>query len=315
MGSIDTHLHLSGCLSPMFVWDVIKSRKLTFLADSIEDVIKQMTFSENEPRDFYRFLGKFKILDELPWDEKIIELAIEDASQYLINNHIDYAWIDFSINKYMKIGWHKHEVIKYIKSLFDKYAPNRVGLVLAIKYESAQAGQRQYAKLIEHEEMVSSLVGIDIVGDEAYFDSDFYAQILDSWIKQGKMVRTHVGESQPSVNVYESISKINVTNIAHGINVLDHKYATELAKDKGITFDLSLTSNYVTAVWKNTEHHPIIDMVRNGLLVTIGSDDPIQFNTTLHNEYELAAKLGLTANELDKIIRTAANNVKRFSVC
>jgi adenosine deaminase len=308
MKNIDTHLHLGGCISPSFVWETIKKNNLKHLAESYEDVVAQMTFMPNEPKTFHRFLDKFKILDELKWTEELIDASIIDISNQLEANHVDYAWIDFSINKYMDIGWHKHQAIRFIYDAFQRHRPGGVGLLLSIKYESTKASQKQYAKLIENEDVAKYLIGIDLVGDETYFDSEFYAPIFKDWNKARKITRAHVGESQSARNIQESIERLNVTNIAHGFKIVDHEDMIKLALDRNITFDLALTSNYVTGVCNTDCDHPILKMLEHGLKVTIGSDDPIQCNTTLNIEYILAESLGVTSEQCEMIRQTAIIN-------
>jgi adenosine deaminase len=286
---------------------------MPYLAESLEDVLRQMTYASGETRTFSRFLDKFKILDQIPWTEDILDKAIKDVSDYVQHNGIDHAWIDFSINKYMGIGWHKHEAIKFFYERFRAHAPGKISLVLALKYEYPQSGQRIYSSLINRDDIKSWLIGIDLVGDEAYFDAKFYGKILRDWHDNKKMVRAHVGESQSIINVSDAIRQLNVTNIAHGIKIVGDDNAIDMAKDSNVTFDLCISSNYYTGVISDGEEHPIKAMYSHGLPITLGSDDPIQFNTTLLSEYELSHRILGDAKAVDQIKQTAFKSFKRFS--
>ncbi len=198
---IDTHLHLGGSIPVSFVWETIRELGLKHLAESYDDVLCQMTFCPGEHRTFHRFLDKFRILDELPWTPDLIDGSVKAVCDYLGDQGIDYAWMDFSINKYMKIGWHKHEAVQFIHDSFARHRPGGVGLILSIKYESMVASQRQYAKLIEHELAAKCLIGIDLVGDEEHFSAGFYEPLFRDWNAAGKVTRAHVGESQAKENV------------------------------------------------------------------------------------------------------------------
>lgn len=312
MDRIDSHLHLSGCISPAFVWETIKANNMTYLASNEQEVIEQMTFSTDEPKTFTRFLNKFALVDQLPWSESLIDSAIKDATSYLLNDSIDYAWISLSIYKFMKIGWHKKEAILHISDCFRRHANGKVGMVLALKYESSKAGQRQHASLIEDPDVASVLTGIDLIGDEAYFDSSLYADILKPWLRAGKMVRAHAGETQPVENVKHAIDVVGVTNIAHGLRVIDDLDVIKMAKDKDVAFDLSLNSNSYTGVWPNEAWHPVLSMLDCGLNVTVGSDDPIQFNNSLTKEYERLHKIGVSPSQVETIRSNGIKNVKRF---
>jgi adenosine deaminase len=309
MYRIDPHLHLGGTIFPDAIWDILQITKQYYLASDLEDVKKQVMFASDEPKEFHRFLNKFRLLDSINWNEQAIDRSIQSVSNYLIKQGLDYTWIDFSINKYMGIGWHKHEAIQFIYDRFNTYIPDRFGLVLSIKYETSLTHQISYTKLLEHE--VSELLfGIDWVGDEAYFDGSVYPPIFKEWASAGKMVRVHAGESQFANNVVQAINA-GATNVAHGFKILGNVSAMDLALDKDITLDMSLISNRMTGVFQRLDH-PIIGLLRYGIKTTLGSDDPVQFDSSLDKELEYASNIGLDRQELYKISKTAFDNTIRF---
>lgn len=286
---VDTHRHLGGCISVDFVWDVVRRQNLYYVAETLQEVREQMTFSDAEPRDFRRFLDKFKILNEIKWTAELIDESIAQVSRGLIADNIDYCWMDFSINKYMDYldGWHKRDVIHLVRECFDRHAPGRVGLILSLKYEATRSSQRQYARLIEEEDVPNDLIGIDLVGDETYFCSDFYKPFFREWNNAGKITRAHVAESGNAENALEAILHLGVKEIAHGLAVYHRPDIMELAKDRDIGFQLALTSNAITGVWKRADWHPILALHRYGCDVMIGTDDPIQCSTNYDSEMSI----------------------------
>lgn len=304
--NIDTHVHLGGSIPVQFVWKTITQLGLGHLAETETDVQQQMTFSKSEEVGFHRFLNKFRILDEIEWSEELIDDSIKSVCDCLVD--VDHALIDFSINKYMNIGWHKHEAIKFIYDRFQFHRPGQVSLILSIKYESMKASQRQYAKLIE-DPIADCLVGIDLVGDEGVYDWQHWGKLIEPWVASKKMVRAHVGELGGEENISTAID-IGMTNIAHGIKITSEDLIRK-AIDKNISFDLGLTSNYLTGVV--TGDHPIRRMFDAGLKLTLGSDDPVTCSTTLSNEYVLAKKLGMTDAECDHLRQNAIDLLNRFS--
>jgi adenosine deaminase len=309
---IDTHRHLGGSIPTQFVWETIQNRKMQWLAESHEDVVVQMTFNNNEPREFHRFLDKFRILDEINWDSELIAESIRHTCMEFHKENLDFVWLDFSINKYMRIGWHKKEAIQFIADCFNQFYPEKVGLILSLKYESMKASQRQYAALIDDPDIVDILFGLDLVGDENHYNADFYRPILSEWAVAGKMTRAHVGEYGSAKNV-ESALKSGVTNIAHGIKITHDADVMKMAKDLGICFDIAPTSNILTGVVNSLDFHPITNMLFSGLKITIGSDDPVQCQTNLDNEYEVAKSYGVTDEQLENIIQEAVRSTRKYT--
>lgn len=310
---IDTHRHLGGCIPTWWVWQAISDNGWTYLGESQEEINSSMTFVQSEAYNFHRFLDKFKILDHIKWDEKLIDSSIAAVCHDIQRENMDFCWLDFSINKYMEsMNWHKKQAIQFIHERFNTYLPGKVGLILSLKYESTHASQRQYAKLIDDPDIVDLLFGIDLVGDESYFNYQFYSPIFKEWNSAGKMTRTHASESQDYLNCFYAIRDLKVKNIAHGINIYTNNEIMSYAKDMGVTFDLGITSNYLTGVWNNKTSHPITNMINFGLKITIGTDDPVQCQTDLEREYSLIQQLGVTVDQIANIRQTAADNTNLY---
>lgn len=281
----------------------------------MEEVQAAMTFLEGEPYGFHRFLDKFRILDRIKWNEDLIDGSIRAICQELESELVDYCWLDFSINKYMEpMNWHKKEAIQFIYNAFEKYRPGQVGLILSLKYESTRASQRQYADLIEDPDVADCVVGIDLVGDEAYFDAEFYKPLFAKWNDAGKMTRAHVAESEQALNGSLAITELGVTNIAHGLKMVNHPEMLAQALEYDITFDLGISSNYLTGVWDSPNSHPIQRMLDAGLKVTLGTDDPVQCQTNMTQELKWLQQFRISDEQRQQMVKIANDNRKRFSL-
>jgi hypothetical protein len=297
------------------VWHTIRQLGLKHLAENLDDVAEAMTFVGEEPRTFYRFLDKFRILDYIPWTEDLIDGSVKSVCDGLERENVDYCWLDFSINKYMDgpLTWHKHEAIKFIYDSFEQHRPGGVGLVLSLKYEAHRASQRQYADLIHQPDIAEMLVGIDLVGDEEQFDFRFYEPIFKEWNEAGKMTRAHVAESQSAANGLHAILHLYVTNIAHGLNMATSSEMLSIARDRGVTFDLGIGSNYLTGVWSANDFHPVVTLLESGQKVTLGTDDPVQCSTTLDIEFKnVQQRYGISKEDCDYMLRIAVENCQKY---
>tara|TARA_R110000751_G_scaffold41702_6_gene97611 strand:- start:3538 stop:4503 length:966 start_codon:yes stop_codon:yes gene_type:complete len=308
---IDTHRHLGGCVPPHWVWQQVQENGWTFLGSSYQQVYDAMTFTSDEEPDFIRFLSKFTILDNIVWTEELIDSSIKAICDGFKADNLDFVWLDFSINKYLSfLDLHKKELVQLIYDSFQKYYPNKVGLILSLKYESLKSSQAQYADLINDPDVVDLFFGIDLVGDESFFDYKFYQPLLKNWRDAGKMIRAHVSESQPAKNAFDAITKLPLTNVAHGFRLMENKEYVKLLSGSAVTFDLGLTSNYVSGVIAG--HHPINTMIQNGFKITLGTDDPVQCDTNLDKEYRLAYNLGVEKTDLKRFMRCAFENTINF---
>jgi adenosine deaminase len=264
-----------------------------------------MTFAPGEAPGFHRFLTKFQLLDHLPWTKSLIERSIEHVCRELHRDKLDYCWMDASINKYMDSGikWHRWEAIQFVAECFNRYATDRVGILLSLKYESPRASQRQLADLIAHPAVQESVIGLDLVGDECMFDAEFYVPILKKWRDAGKFVRAHVGEYGGPENV-RAVLEAGVTNIAHGLNIVRDQETMRMARDLDVSFDLGLTTNFLTGV-SSREYHQLAEMIDAGLRITLGTDDPAVCGNCLDDEYDIARELGASKDDLQEFRRNS----------
>lgn len=313
MNKYDLHLHYGGCISAPFIWSVIESKGLKYLAESFEEVESMMVFRPNEPFGFYRFLDKFKILDQIPWDIDTIVASVYDVANTINSNNLEHVWLRFSINKYLQfVKLHKWELITLISDTFKKACGNRVSLLLSLKYESTKASQRQHSQILEDERCFNSIAGMDLVGDEAQYSASFYKSICAEWLKHNKIVCAHVGESQPSDNILSAIRDIGIREIAHGIKAVNDPDIMGYARDNDVCFHMCPTSNILTGVWDQSTPHPVATFLNYGVKVTIGMDDPIQCSTNLDNEYNIIRKY-ITEEQHATLFKNAADRVLKYN--
>lgn len=286
MNIVDCHRHLGGSISVDFVWDVVEKGGDFWMGETRDDLARTMQCMPDEPREFKRFLDKFEPLNHIEWTEELIDKSIEQACADLTAEGVDFCWMHFSINKYLThLKWHRKDAIKFVCDAFERHAPGVVGPILCLKYESTRASQRQIARLIDEPVVQEMVHGIDLVGDEGYYDASFYGPILRPWKDAGKILFAHVGESRSAKNIGTAIEYIGVTEICHGIKLFEQPGLLGLAKDHDVCFHMALTSNELTGV-TTEDHHPIVAFIDEGLQVTIGTDDPVQCNTTMNKEYD-----------------------------
>ena len=309
---VDCHRHYGGSLTAEFIWEVICKYNLQ-IAHSLDEVRRAVSFVDGEPVGFYNFLNKFNILNVIPWDEWLLRRSTEFIARQLQSESIDYTWMRLSVTKYKGdlAWWTRRTIIEFIREIFEELIPGRVGLVLSIKYESNREVQ---TAIVSDERIRDLVVGIDLVGDETRYNADFYKVLLRPWRDDGKILFAHVGESCSKENVLTAIQDVGITEICHGINAIDDPKAIELVQKNDLCFHMAISSNYLTGVVK-LGTHPFISCLRNGLKVTLGTDDPVQCSTTLEHEYELARDI-LRSSEMpveDNIDKLKAEAVSRVA--
>ncbi len=141
-------------------------------------------------------------------------------------------------------------------------------------------------------ERVPEVVGIGLDYNEAPFPPAPFARMYERARGEGLQVTAHAGESGPAENVAGSIDLLGVRRIDHGYHVVDDPALVERCTELDIVFTCCPSTTLATTVWRDlaAPDHAIRRMIEAGLNVTIHSDDPPMFATTLDREYALVAE-------------------------
>jgi adenosine deaminase len=116
----------------------------------------------------------------------------------------------------------------------------------------------------------------------------------------------HAGESSGADGVREAIDILGVERVDHGIRAVeDASLVTELA-DRSIPLDICPTSNVVLGIVADLPHHPVDDLRRRGVRVSINTDDPMLYGTDVAGELARCAQaFGWGETELVAVARTS----------
>lgn len=301
MIKIDLHRHVGGSIRAQTVYEILK-RQNNNVSQSIEDIERMMTYSASCQRSFQTFLRKFDILEKIYWDELAISKMIRQVCADVATEQIGHVEFKFSLDKYLNDNptWSPSDVVQLIYNAIQQNATEfgfTAALVLGLKYESSHQMQNKCAAIIEDSRVADILAGIDLIGNEKYFDVKYYRPIFDAWRAAGKGLVAHVGETQSSNNVKLAIEQLKVNRIAHGIQAADDDDILKLAKDNNICFDIALKSNWYTGMVNDISEHPVCKMLHYGSNITIGTDDPAIFNTTLDDEYTALSNMCAVSEE------------------
>ena len=152
------------------------------------------------------------------------------------------------------------------------------------------------------------VVGFNMAGDEAGFPASDYARAFAIAHEAGLGCSVHAGEHAGPESIRAALQLPGVVRISHGVRAVeDPDLVAELAEG-GIVLEVCPTSNVVLGVFPTYEDHPLGRLRAAGVPVTLGSDDPPYFGTTIGREYALAhERLGCSLDDLRQITETALN--------
>lgn len=145
---------------------------------------------------------------------------------------------------------------------------------------------------------------IDLYGDEAAQPIESFVPIYRRAKKEGLRLKAHVGEWGSADDVKREVELLELDEVQHGIAAAGDKRVMRFLADNHIRLNITPTSNLMLGRVKSLGEHPIAALYRNGVEVSIGSDDVLIFDSDVSKEYLRLYEAGcLTAEELECIRR------------
>jgi adenosine deaminase len=165
------------------------------------------------------------------------------------------------------------------------------------------------AALAQLEEIIHlrcpSIIGITLGGSEHRFPPGRFSRVYALARDHGLRLSIHAGEAAGPDSVREALDTLQVERIGHGVRAVeDESLVRRLAAD-GIPLEVCPTSNIATGIYSSLAAHPIKALFDAGVPVTVNSDDPTFFNTTLADEYASILPLGFTSDDVLQLLRNA----------
>lgn len=149
------------------------------------------------------------------------------------------------------------------------------------------------------------VVGIGLGGDERHFPArDF--QRAYALARERDLRRTvHAGEAAGAESIVDAVELLGAERIGHAIAARGRPEVQALLRDRDVTIDACPTSNRFTAALARGDEHPLREFLGAGIAVTLSSDDPSFFKTSVAAEYEYAAALGCGVEEITAIAKAS----------
>jgi adenosine deaminase len=306
----ELHLHLEGSIRPPIASELAERHGVN-LAE--EEVQRRYAYT-----NFAGFLDAFKWVTSFVREPEDFALIAADLAEQLIEQKVVYAEVTLSVGV-MFLRQQQPEAnfaaILEATEPFEKRGLRLNWIFDAVRQFGAEAAMR----VVEAARRCSSrqIVAFGIGGDEMSLPAAEFRGVYGRAEEYGFHRLMHAGEIGGPEKIREAIEILGVERIGHGIAAIRDPKLMEMLAERKIPLEICPASNLRTGalgvqLGKDTakmEEHPLAKIVRGGVAVTIATDDPAMFHTSLEEEYRNAWGMGLTEEEIAGV----AENGFRFA--
>ncbi len=306
MPKVELHLHLEGAIAPRTLLELARQNGVELPARDIAGVEQLFRY-----RNFSEFLTVFMAMARaIVRGEDFARLAYE-LGMDLAAQQVRYAEVMISPMQHIRRGMDLYEAIAGTAEGFA-----RVERETGVRIRIALDHGRQYGpdlawQVLEIARKAQPLgvIGWSIGGNEVGYPPEPFAEVFAAARAAGLGLMAHAGEVVGPQSVWGAIESLGVSRLGHGIrSVDDPELITALAR-RGVVLDVCPSSNLYTGAVASWAEHPLRQLYDAGVTVTINSDDPTFFNTTITEEYRRAVThFGFGADDLACMVRNAAKS-------
>lgn len=307
---IELHRHLEGSLRLETLLAIAAEYDIPIPSHSPDGLRPHVQMMPDEPRTSDRFLSKFQVLRLFYRSEAVIKRVIAETIADAALDNVRYMELRFTpkaLNNILNATF--AEVVEWVCEATEAAAREhniQVSLILSInRHESFEIGEQvlEAATQFCHR----GVVGIDLAGREADFSARPFLPLFEKARAMGLGVTIHAGEWLGADNVREAVEVLNADRIGHGIRAVEDASLLDLLIERGTVLEVCPTSNVHSGVVADLRLHPLTELYRRRVPVTINTDDPLISNITLGSEIEaLVMYTPLTIDDVKQMTLTAA---------
>jgi aminodeoxyfutalosine deaminase len=298
----ELHLHLEGSIRPGLARTLASRCGVEI---STEEVLQRYAY-----KDFTEFIETFKWVTSYLRKPENFALLAADVCEQLLEQNVVYAEITLSVGIMILRGQDPQQNFEALLAATEPF--EKRGLRVNWVFDAVrQFGAEAAMEVVEwaHRCRSPRIVAFGIGGDELSIPTKAFQAVYQRAGEYGMHRLIHAGEIGGPEKIREAVELLGAERIGHGIGAIHDRALMELLKERGITLEICPVSNLRTgALERQMGHdaglaeHPFPELFRYGIPVVLSTDDPAMFHTTLLEEYQHVHAMGLTEQELERVV-------------
>lgn len=304
MPKVELHVHMEGSIRPETLLMLAERNQVELPAKELDGLRRWYQF-----RDFAHFIVIYKNIGRCLKTADDIELIARQflkgqAEQNIRHSEVTYtAYSQYQVNR---ISF--EDQLAAINRARD-WAAAELGVTMTLTVDISREIPAEEGMITADwaiSAMGRGVTALGLGGPEIGNPPEKFKAAFERAYEAGLPAIPHAGETVGPESIWGALEALHAVRIGHGVRCLeDPKLVTEL-RQRQVPLEVCPTSNICLKVFPTIEAHPLPRMIAEGLLVTVNSDDPPMFSTTLTDEYLLLDRVfGLDVGEIEQLALNA----------
>ena len=307
---VDLHRHLDCSMRWSTVTEIAK--KLGMNLGARPALFRDSFLITEKMKNLESVLKKFLNAQKVLASEEILTRLAYEVCEDAYNDNIMVLELRYAPS-FINDGHSKLNYEKIHKSLMKgiQFAEKKFGMAVGLigiiqRNKPLAIANKAMDFFIDHKK---DYVGVDLADNEEGFNPKPFAPMFQRAKKAGLHVTIHSGETPNGYAgqwMIDAIELLGAERIGHGVQCINHPAVIELLKSRDIPLEVCPLSNWLTQAFPTFDDHPLRELYSAGVKITINSDDPGIFGSTLTDDYDIAQRFHrFTEDEFKKINKIA----------
>ena len=278
---VELHLHIEGTLEPELMFELAARNNITLPFDTVAQVHEAYDFHNLQSfLDIY-YQGANVLIHEqdffdLTWAyllrcqaDNVLHTEIFFDPQTHTDRGIAFATVVNGIHRALEQGAKELGITSQLIMCF-------------LRHLDEAAAFATLEQALEHKDKIIA-VGLD--SSELGHPASKFAKVFPAAIEAGFLTVAHAGEEGPASNIRDVLELFRVSRVDHGVRCSEDPELVKLLADTRMPLTVCPLSNTKLKVFEHMSEHNIVDLLREGLCVTINSDDPAYFGGYMNDNF------------------------------
>ncbi|MBN1273451.1 MAG: adenosine deaminase [Candidatus Aminicenantes bacterium] len=294
---IELHVHLEGAIPHKALFELIRKYGGDPSVPNTAALKKRFEY-----RNFSQFIETWSWKNQFLRNYEDFIYSAMLTARDMAKQNIRYAELFFSPSLFVRHGLEVQYITQSIREGVSQVPGIEIRLIADLVRDYGPESEMRTLKAL-NEVKNFGIIGIGLGGSEHEYPPAPFEPLFREARKMGFFTNAHAGEAAGPQSVWETIRKLRVQRIGHGTNVYKDPKLMDYIAEKKIPLELCPMSNVRTGAVTSIQEHPIRKYFERGLIISVNTDDPKMFNTSLADEYRmLVEECGFSKKDVCQLI-------------
>jgi adenosine deaminase len=303
MPKVELHVHLEGSIQPATLLRLAERNHVTLPAQSVDGLRAWYEFS-----GFDHFIEVYMTICSCIRSAGDLELITREFIKDRADQNIRYSEVIFTPNTHLPhipLDDQLAAINRARREGEAKYGV-RINMAPDISRERRPVEDSVQIALWAIQNRNNGITSLGLGGPEVNNPPELFAATFDIVQAAGFPATPHAGETEGPASIWGALKTLYAIRIGHGVRCLEDEALVNYLRERQIPLEVCPSSNVCLKVTPSLASHPLPQLLEAGLNITINSDDPPMFNTTLTDEYvRITDQFGFSRDQIKRFIFNA----------